>query len=295
MNTYIIKSFSLRILHEEIKKIISGSENVIRLNLDEIKINDLISEANYFSLLNEHKYIIANNFKFKKENEILLEYIKKPNENTTLILIADTLDKRTTLYKELSKLTKMIIIDEIDNLNKKIYEYAKSNNIEIDYGAVSLLLEYNLNNYDLSLNEIDKIGSLHNTITKDLVEKYSNKLITEENFEFSDAVLSKNYKKIKEYLDEFILLKLEPSQFIALLASQYRIMYASLSINDTNDEIAKILNIHPYRVKLAKEKSKYYTKEEIHKILLDLCDLDYNLKTSNIDKYQLLKIFLINI
>ena len=34
---------------------------------------------------------------------------------------------------------------------------------------------------------------------------------------------------------------------------------------------------------------------ELEKILLDLCVLDYNLKTSNIDKYILFKIFVINI
>ena len=295
MNLYVLKSFSLRLLYDEINSIINNSTNVVRMNMDECTITDLMNECSYYSLLKEHKYVIANNFKINKDNILLEQYINNANKDTTLILICDQIDKRSSLYKVLDKKSKIIIIDDIKDKNNKVYKYCKEKEIEIDYSAINKLLENNLNNYDLVLNEIDKINIITNNINIDTVNKYSIKIITEENFEFCDAVINKDYKKINIYLNEFIALKQEVFPFIALLASQYRIMYAVKSLNNTNEEVAKILEIHPYRVKLAKEKSISYTLEELQKKLLDLCDLDYNLKTLNMDRYLLLKVFIVNI
>ncbi|MDD2409216.1 MAG: DNA polymerase III subunit delta [Bacilli bacterium] len=295
MNIYVVKSFSLRILYDEINKIIKDSSNVVRMNMDECSIIDLINECSYYSFIKEHKYVIANKFKINKDNIKLEDYINKPNNDTTLILISDLIDKRSTLYKTLSNNAKIIIIDEIKDLNNKIYNYCKSNNIEIDYSAINKLLENNLNNYDLVLNEIDKISIITNKINTEIVNKYSLKLISEDNFEFCDAVIRKDYKKINIYLNEFITLKQDVSPFIGLLATQYRIIYAVKHLQGSNEEISKLLEIHPYRVKLAKEKGFLYTLDELQKKLLDLTELDYSIKTLNIDKYLLLKIFIINI
>ena len=90
-------------------------------------------------------------------------------------------------------------------------------------------------------------------------------------------------------------MKQETAPFISLLAGQYRLMYSIKFLAGSSEEIAKTLEVHPYRIKLAKEKSLNYSLKELEKKLLDLCDLDYKTKTTNIDKYLLLKIFLFNI
>ena len=295
MSVYLIKSCSLRLLHDEIGKIIGEVTNVIRMNMDEITIDNAIEECLYDSLLDEDKYVIINNFKVSKENIKIENYFNNPNPKTTLILISENIDKRSTIYKTIKEKGHLIIIDEIKDLTNKINNYAKEKGITIDYLAISKLLENNLDNYDLALNEIDKIALVTNKITIEEVDKFSIKLIHEDNFEFCDAIIKKDYKKINDCLNDFINLKSELSPFIALLAGQYRIMYAVKNMEGSNDSIAKALNIHPYRVKLAKENSIRYSKDELQKKLLDLCDLDYNIKTSNIDKYMLFKIFIINI
>lgn len=295
MKTYLIQSVSIRLLHEEIKKIINDSNNVIRMNMDELSINDLINECSYYSLLNEHKFVIANNFKLNKDNNIITKYIADPHPDTTLILLTDNIDKRSVIYKEINKSGQVIILDEIKDINNKISNYCKEKNITIDYLAITELLNNNLNNYDLVLSEIDKISTITNKITIEEVKKYSIRLINEDNFAFSDAVISKNYREIKKLLADFIELNSEVFPFIGLLANQYRLIYTVKSIDGSNETIAKLLKVHPYRIKLAKEKSVLYSKDEIQKRLLDLCDLDYNLKTSNVDKYMLLKIFIINV
>lgn len=295
MNTYLINSFSLRLLYDEINKITAGSNNIIKLNMDEITISDLINECSYYSLLKETKYVVVNNFKLLKDNNKIIDYLKDPHPDTVLILITDKIDKRSVIYKEIVKSGEIIIIENTINLNQKISEYSLNKNIKIDFKGINKLLENNLNNYDLVLNEIDKINIITDNITYEDVLKYTSKLIGEDNFAFCDVVIKKDYQEIMIYFNEFKQLRQEVIPFIALLASQYRLMYAVKPLNKTPDAIAKDLGVHPYRVKLAKEKGTMYTRDELQKKLLDLCDLDYNLKTSTVDKYMLLKIFLVNV
>ena len=134
-----------------------------------------------------------------------------------------------------------------------------------------------------------------NKITSDIVETYSTKLNGEDIFGLCDAITSKNYKSISKLLDDFILEKMEVVPLVSLLAGQYRIIYTTKELNESNESIGSKLNIHPYRVKLAKEKAYLYSKEELKDILLKLCDLDKNLKSLNVNQYALLKEFLISI
>ncbi len=297
MNTYLINCYSIRLLEEEIDKIISGKENIVTLNYDEVGIDNVLDECAYFSLLNEEKIVIVKNFKINNASKQLEKYLDNPNLNTRLILVVDNLDKRSSIYKKIKDKGTVIEISEIssNDLINKINNYAKKHNIIIDYLAINKLIDYNLANYDLILNEIDKIGIITNKITTDIIDEYSSRLNGEDTFNLCDAITSKNYKKINELVDKFILEKMEVVPLVALLAGQYRIIYATKELKDSNEKIASILNVHPYRVKLAREKSYLYSKEELKDILLELCNLDKNLKSLNVNQYTLLKEFLIKL
>ena len=295
MNVYLIKCFSLRLLHDEISKLIPENANVIRMNMSDATIQDVIDECSYYSLLNEPKFVIVNDFKLNKENNVIESYFKEPNPDTTLILITDAIDKRSVIYKTINSQGHIIQIDELKDINNKINSYAKSKGVTIDYLAINKLLEYNLNNYDLALNEIDKISILTKEITLDVVTTYTARLISEENFEFCDAIIKKDYSEIEKGLADFIALKSELIPFLSLLTNQYRIIYATKCLTGINEAIAGTLGVHPYRVKLAKEKGQFYSKSELEEKLLALCNLDYQLKTTNIAPYILFKTFLVNL
>ena len=59
-------------------------------------------------------------------------------------------------------------------------------------------------------------------------------------------------------------------------------------------EISDILEIHEFRVKKALEKSRNYTDKKILSKLEELADLDYNIKSGNIDKDIGLELFILN-
>lgn len=298
MNTYLISIFSLRLTYDEVEKITSGKSNIIRINYDESNIDNVLDECSYFSLLNEEKIVIVNNFKIDANSKPLEKYLKNPNPATKLILITNSIDKRSTIYKLIKEKGTIIEINELkpSELTSKINSYAKKEGVMIDYLAVNKLIDYNLNNYDLILSEIDKLKLIKNKITKEDIIDYGSKIIGEENFALCDAITTKNKEETSKLLNDFIQNKEEVTPFVALLASSYRIILAVKSLsNKSNETIAKELNIHPYRVKLARDKASLYTLTELYNIIISLTDLDYKIKSMNVDNYMLLKIFLINI
>lgn len=298
MNTYLISIFSLRLTHDEVEKITAGKSNIIRINYDESNIDNVLDECSYFSLLNEEKIVIVNNFKIDANSKPLEKYLKNPNPATKLILITNSIDKRSTIYKLIKEKGTIIEINELkpSELTSKINSYAKKEGVMIDYLAVNKLIDYNLNNYDLILSEIDKLKLIKNKITKEDIIDYGSKIIGEENFALCDAITTKNKEETSKLLNDFIQNKEEVTPFVALLASSYRIILAVKSLsNKSNETIAKELNIHPYRVKLARDKASLYTLTELYNIIISLTDLDYKIKSMNVDNYMLLKIFLINI
>ncbi len=297
MNTYLINIFSLKLLEDELNKITNGKDNIVNINYDESNIDNVLDECAYFSLMNDKKIVIVKNFKLNASSKPLEKYLDSPNPNTKLILIVDSIDKRSTIYKKIKDKGQIIEISELkpNELSTKINSYCKTKDISIDYLALNKLIEYNLSNYDLILNEIDKISISTNKITEESIELYGSKLNGEDTFSLCDAITNKDYKKTNELVERFIIEKMEVIPFVALLASQYRIIYATKELSGTNEVIAKKLNIHPYRVKLAKDKAHLYSKDEIKQIILWLCDLDMNLKSLNVNQYTLLKEFLIKL
>lgn len=297
MNTYLIKSFSLRLLNEELEKITKDIPNIIKFSFNETSTREICEECAYYSLLDEKKCVVVFGFKADKDVNIMEEYLKNPNQDTTLVLVMDNFDKRTSLYKNISKNGKVIEITELkyNDLNNAIMNYAKSIGVKLSVDALNKLLLFNNDNYDLVLGELDKISMITNNIDEKVVEEYGAKLVIQENFAMCDAITNKDYKNISSMLSEFESGKGEVIPFVGLLTSTYLLILHAKNSTLSNDELAKTLGVHQYRIKLARDKARKYTSDELYRIFDLLGELDYSLKSMNVSQYGLLKRFLIKV
>ena len=86
---------------------------------------------------------------------------------------------------------------------------------------------------------------------------------------------------------------------IGLLASQYRIAYQVKVLAEKHlkdKEIAEILGEKSdYRIKKTREITSLYAENEILECLKKLANIDYQLKTSDVDANHLLEMFILNI
>lgn len=297
MNTYLIKSFSLRLLNDELEKITKDIPNVIKFSFNETSVKEICEECAYYSLLDEKKCVVVFGFKADKDIGIMEDYLKNPNPNTTLVIVMDSFDKRTSFYKNISKNGKVIEIAELkyNDLNNSIMNYAKSIGVKLSVNALNKLLLFNNDNYDLVLGELNKISLITNNIDEKEVEDYGAKLVIQENFAMCDAITNKDYKNISSMLSEFESGKGEVIPFVGLLTSTYLLILYAKNSTLSNEELAKTLGVHQYRIKLARDKARKYTSDELYKIFDLLGELDYSLKSMNVSPYGLLRRFLIKI
>ena len=304
-NIYLIYGNENYLIKKELSKIIENSnvteDSIIKYNLDEVNVSNIIDEASMVGLFSESKLIICENSNFlTSENkktidhdiDLLEKYIAKPFDDAIIVFIVNNekLDERKKIVKLIKKYSKVIECKKIEShdLNNYIYKYFKDNGYDIEMNLVRLIIDKV--KYDLSniINECDKLINYKDNdknITKDDIDNIIRENIEDDIFALTNAILQKDTKKSIKIYKDLLLMGEEPIKLIVMVANQFRlILQVKLMIKNgyKQIEMASIIKEHPYRVKLAL--SSDYSEEELIKNIKKLYKLDYDIKVGNIDK-----------
>lgn len=311
---YLLYGLEDYLIQEEIKKIIEKDKieeiNINKYNLENNMIDNVIEDATTISLFQDKKVIIVENAyifsgtinkKLPEQNtDLLLDYLNHSNPNTVLIftLIKDKIDTRkkiTTLMKKNGTIKEFNTVSNINNWITKELEPYQMDKKELEY-----FINRVGNNLSILKEEIDKLKLYKDdekVITQKDIEQLTHKNIDTDIFKLIDSILSTRKKEALESLEEMMKYGEEPIAIIIMLANQFRIMYQSkqlLKKGYSEREIANLLEIHEFRVKKALEKGRKYSSDEILKKLEDLADLDYQIKSGQLDKNIGLELFILN-
>ncbi len=293
-------------IEEEIKKLSKGLDemNINKYDLNNDLLSLAIEDAKTMSLFGDKKLVIIDNANMftgstSKDSEIVEEYLNHINENTTLVLIVhnDKLDTRKKITKLINKVGKVIAFNDELDMTSLVRRLLKDYNI--DYKTINLFLDRVGNNPLIIQNEINKIkiykGNDKNITDEDILN-LTTKLIEIDIFKLIDYIVRKDKEKALELYYEMLKMNEEPIKIIVILANQFRIMYQSkelLKKGYSEKDIANILKIHPYRVKLAIQNSRNYTSEVLLKNLNNLADIDIGIKTGILNKDLALELFIL--
>ena len=308
---YILYGSINYLINKEITKIINDNKideiNINKYDLTSTYLTDIINDASSMSLFDDKKIIIVNNSyiftgtpkkTLEQDSTILENYLNNINDNTILIFIVnnDKLDERKKITKLIKKIGIVKEFNNIDNISL-VKELFGEYNISTD--NIKYLLERVGDDTTLLATEIDKIKIYKDKdkmITKEDITNLVSKSLEVNNFKLIDAIINKNKNDAFTLYQDRIKLNEEPIAIIIALANQIRIMYQvkQLYLNGyTENNIASILKIHPYRVKLANQNSKKYDSNILLNYLKQLADLDISIKTGKIDKQLGLELFIL--
>ena len=293
-------------IEEEIKKL---SKNIDEMNISKYDLNNdmlslAIEDAETISLFGDKKLVVVENANMftgstSKDSELIENYLNNINENTILVLIVynDKLDTRKKITKLINKVGKVKEFNDELDATSLVRRLLKDYNI--DYKTIKLFIDRVGNNPLIIRSEINKIkiykGNDKNITDEDIIN-LTTKLIEIDIFKLIDYIVRKNKEKALELYYEMLKMNEEPIKIIVILANQFRIMYQSkelLKKGYSEKDIASILKIHPYRVKLAIQNSRNYTSETLLKHLNDLADIDVGIKTGTLNKDLALELFIL--
>ena len=299
------------LINKTIDKIINDNKidefNVNKYDLTNSLLIDIINDASSMSLFSDKKIIIVNNAyiftgtnkKYTEQNtEELENYLNNINDNTILIFTTNNekLDERKKITKLVKKNGIVKDFNSIDNISlvKNLFEDYSISNDNVKY-LISRVGE----DSSILASEIEKIKIYKNddkTITHDDITNLTTKSLEVNNFKLIDAIINKNKAEAFSLYQDRIKLNEEPIAIIISLANQIRIMYQVKQLyldGYTENNIANILKIHPYRVKLASQNAKKYDSDILLNYLKQLADLVINIKTGKVDKTLGLELFII--
>lgn len=308
-NFYILYGLDKSLIKNELDKIIKkiNVDDVVTYDLSNSNLIDIIDDASTVSMFSTSKIVIVENSNFLCANknvdniDVLENYLKNFNSDTYLIFIVnnETIDSRKKIVKLIKEIGVVKELNEIDDkyLNEYITSYLKENDYQME--DIKYFLDKvgkNLNNIK---NELDKLLIYKmddKKITNRDIDKILVRVLESEIFVLTDAIIARDINKSLELLKEFLNNNYDEMQIIMLLASQFRFLFQVkrlLNKNKSEVEIAKILEVNPYRVKFTKKKLYNYNEKLLLTYIKKLAKIDHDIKLGIMDKKLALELFVI--
>jgi len=225
-----------------------------------------------------------------KQIESVLDNV---NENLDIVFRAycapdsrkkTSIDKRKKLFKILSKYNSQefnqIPAYKTAELETWIKNQAKIHDLKINPDAVSLLLLQvgsNLRMLDSELEKL-KVFAKEKSATKEMVKEIC--VSNEDLFAFIDDVVAGSKLKALEQYNKLISTRYPLSILATLHSSLKEKIFIKANGNKySQDELAKMIGMHPYRVKLELQKLKQVPLKNLVALKENLTDAEYKIKT----------------
>lgn len=237
------------------------------------------------------------NGKISKEE---IQELDELGEDIHLFFIArsNALDKRNALVKYIEEKGTIALVQDYDHREwiGFIKTYFNMNKTEITEEAVNKLADA-ITNASTFMEEVQKLLLQEEKITIEHINTLITPPVEQNSFALVNTLLSGDKKSALKIYRDFLVQNQEPIVFIIQVANQFRLFAQVFTLHEagkTNEEIAEYLKVHAYRVKIAMDMRRKTTLKEVLDVLLRLSDLDYKIKSGQIDRYFGFEMFLIN-
>lgn len=289
--------------------------NFIKFNLYETEITPIIEETLTMPFFSDKKAILVKNAyvftgeKVTKElnqnTDQLIEFLEKYDGDNLIIfeVYQNKLDERKKLTKALKKNGQLKKVEQMseEEIKKWIQSKLNENYKDIKQDALNLFIELTGVNFNIVSQELDKLMLFlgdRPTINKDDVHQIINRSLEQNVFLLTEYIQKRQKNKAIQLVKDLINIKEEPIKLLALITSNYRLYYQCKILNQkgySGQQIAKTVNVHPYRVKLALGQVRHYQLEDLLNIINSCAETDYKLKSSYMDKHLILELFILSL
>ncbi|MBN4089482.1 DNA polymerase III subunit delta [Mycoplasma enhydrae] len=306
---YLIRGDEQYFINQKIDEILNAEKQAIKEEIDLIKFYDFFSIEEFAETLSnlglfsaKKVVIIKNPYFFNLKNKIsksvideFVQLIKQLNNagNCTFIFSQeiykyDTSFSPSSAYLFVSKFSKIIEANKLEEreLFAFVYKMIKQKNATISEITLANFLVNMPNNLSLIESEIDKLILVDKNISQKMIDDNNFSMSNNIDFALTEAILKwKNPQDIVKKIQEQLNYGIDSNQILNQIAS---ILINSKNIavlkntKPTNDEISKVINIHPYRVKLHREFLNKIGLKKLDSLITNIAKIDVELKQGKI-------------
>lgn len=275
--------------------------NVGVYNMDEAPLGNALEDAESLPFFGERRLVIIDNPVFltgeKQKGSIehdvtwLESYLENPSDTTVLAIFApyEKMDNRKKVSKLLKKQATLIDVQplEADASRRYLSQMITNAGYEMDRSTVQFFFDRIEDNLSTGVHELEKLflsARDNKTITQKMVEDLVPRNLEQNIFEIVTQVMNKDAAKAISIYRDLLLQKEEPIKINAILLGQFRLLiqvYLLAKQGYQQPDMAKVLKIHPYRVKLANQQIRKMDGERLQKAYLGLVEIEEKMKTGD--------------
>lgn len=278
---------------------------------EESGLHIALSNALTLPFLVEKKGVIIRNANFltrgqnatEEEIKDLMRFCEMNVKETILVIQApyDTIDGQKKIVKYLKKQ----VINQSLKQNKEfnIYDYIKERlqdeDVHIESFALTTFVNRIQHDYDSINNEVDKLISFSKdkeTITADMISEITSKDIDDNVFNLINALLDGNKVKMMDIYNDLISVQTNEVRIVSIISSKYLEMLHTkhlLKLGYSQKDIMSYFNVSSGRAYYMKRNAEIIDEKVLEKHISLLADLDYKIKSGQIDKRLGLETFLL--
>lgn len=254
--------------------------------------------------------IVKNPYFFtaEKEKEIthdlkkLESYITSPSPFSIVVFVGayEKLDERKKITKLMKEHAEVFIANPLaeKELREWMMERVRQNGAMMEENAVDALLQTAGTNLMTLANELDKLALFvgpGGMIRQETVENLVSRTLEQNVFVLVEKVTKRQIAEALQVFYDLLENNEEPLKILALLANQFRLLYQVKWLAAKGygqQQIASILKVHPFRIKLAMGQAALFSEEELMKAIQQIAEADYEMKSGAMDRQLIMELLL---
>ena len=259
------------------------------INLFYIDSNNIQELPNVFeevSFFGSQKLVIIRDTKLKFDVDIIT---KNENSEITIIIVEDSIDKRTTQYKTLQKIAEIEEFKTMDSYKaiEYIIKTLKLYNVTISKENATYMESICADDKTNIINELQKLVNYlddEKVVTKEIIDKVCSKTFNSKIFDLLDDIVRKNKNKALDELQELLNQKEPIVKIYIMLYKQIKQLYLiKLAKNNKVTDVAKYLKINPYVYNNLSRVTDSFSLADLKKIIYIFDDYDEKTKIGEMD------------
>lgn len=314
-NIYLFVGNEELIIKNKIDTVITnahpGPFNLTSYDMDLDKLESAISDCKTMPFMSDKKVVVIKRPTFLEKGSSnqnvlsLIDYLDNPSDNTILIIDATNINiddskEVVIMLKKKAEVSETRDLSEVEMRGWLKRQFGVMG-VEIEENAVELFFEYVGTNLVQAKTEVEKllnyIGDRKIINMRDVASCVSEEGETNV-FALTKAITSKDKNKIMEIYYSLLKSGNDQMKLLNLIYRSLKDSYTCLLLMEqgmNQTSIASILNISPGRTYYIMKDAKNFTIESLRKMIKDIGDLDFKIKSGQIDKVSGLELFLFQI
>ena len=285
--------------NQALQSLKSDHEQANRYDGNDLSVAELIQQLEGQSLFSESQLIIIDELSGNKvATEDIELIIGAAVDGNDLVLVEQSIDKRTKFYKTLKKQAEFVDCSPLkpDQAANFVREFASECGATISAAAARHLVERVGSEQQLLASEVDKLSVGQGEITISQIDELSPPSLEDSVFSLTDELAAGQLDRAIKMYRELRLGGSSPPDIVGVLAWQLEIVaIIAASPTSNQQDVAKSSGVHPFVVKKNWRLASGISFASVKAAISDMLEADIATKSSSTPDDEIVEDLLIRL